>query len=67
MLAAPAYGVKVGKWHAFTDKARRPETLIKAFEAVRRDKGAAGIDKAKAEAFGAKFNGSIAKLSSDLA
>jgi hypothetical protein len=67
MLTAPAYGVKGGKWHSLMDKAWRPETLIKAFEEARRDKGAAGIDKVKAEAFGAKLKDNIAKLSSDLA
>jgi hypothetical protein len=67
MPAEPAYGVKGGERHSLMDKARRPETFIKAFEAARRDKGAAGIDKAKAEAFGAKSKDSIAELSSDLA
>jgi RNA-directed DNA polymerase len=66
MLAALVNGVKGGKWFSLIDKVYRPLTLKKAWEAVRRNKGAAGIDKVSVAAFEAKLDDNIAKLSSDL-
>jgi RNA-directed DNA polymerase len=66
MLAALVNGVKGGKWHSLIDKVYRPSTLYKAWEAVRRNRGAAGVDKVKVDAFQAKLDDNIAKLSSDL-
>jgi RNA-directed DNA polymerase len=66
MLAALVNGVKGGKWFSLVDKVYSPKTLRKAWEAVRRNKGAAGIDKVKVAAFEAKLDDNVAKLSSDL-
>jgi RNA-directed DNA polymerase len=67
MLAALVNGVKGGKWFSLMDKVYRPETLYVAWEAVRRNKGAAGIDRVKVDAFAAKLDDNIAQLSADLA
>ncbi|MFZ1712192.1 MAG: hypothetical protein WAT53_03910 [Nitrosomonas sp.] len=45
MLAALVNGVKGGKWFSLYDKAYRPETLAAAWQRVKRNKGAAGVDK----------------------
>jgi RNA-directed DNA polymerase len=50
MLTAQVFGVKGGKWFSLIDKVYRPETLRWAWDAVRRNKGAAGVDKVGIEA-----------------
>lgn len=45
MLLALENGVKGGRWFSLIDKARKPMNLISAWEDVRRNKGAGGIDQ----------------------
>lgn len=45
MLAALENGVKGGKWFSLIDKVYNPNNLISAWQAVKRNKGAAGIDR----------------------
>ena len=45
MLAALENGVKGGKWHALMDKVWRPNALNVAWQRVRANRGAAGVDK----------------------
>ena len=45
MLAALGNGVKGNKWFSLIDKVYRPSTLQLAWEQVKANKGAAGIDK----------------------
>lgn len=45
MLAALEIGVKGGKWFSLIDKAYRSTTLLAAWDKVRANKGAAGVDK----------------------
>ena len=54
MLAALDNGVKGGKWYSLIDKVYRPETLAAAWQQVKANKGAAGIDRQSIEIFNAK-------------
>lgn len=45
MLNALETGVKGGKWFSLYDKIFAPRTLEQAFERVRRNRGAAGVDR----------------------
>jgi RNA-directed DNA polymerase len=54
MLAALGNGVKGGKWYSLIDKIYRPETLEAAWQQVKANKGAAGIDRQSIEIFDAK-------------
>ena len=53
MLAALGNGVKGNKWFSLIDKVYRPGTLRGAWEQVKANCGAAGIDKQSIEAFAA--------------
>ncbi len=44
MLAALDNGVKGSKWFSLIDKVYRPQTLQEAWQRVRRNRGAAGVD-----------------------
>ena len=44
MLQALVRGVRGGKWHSLIDKVWRPETLRRAFERVKANDGAPGVD-----------------------
>ncbi len=44
MLAALNNGVKGSKWFSLIDKVYRPQTLQEAWQRVRRNRGAAGVD-----------------------
>ena len=44
MLAALGNGVKGNKWFSLIDKVYRPTTLQAAWERVKSNRGAAGID-----------------------
>jgi RNA-directed DNA polymerase len=50
-LEALVNGVKGGKWFSLFDKVYRSETLRLAWEAVRRNAGAAGMDKISVSKF----------------
>lgn len=51
MMSALVNGVKGGKWFSLMDKVERPKTLECAWQAVRRNKGAAGVDKVSIQRF----------------
>lgn len=51
MLAALGNGVKGGKWYSLMDKVYRRATLESAWQRVKRNRGAAGIDKVSIERF----------------
>lgn len=51
MLAALATGVRGGYWYSLMDKVYRKETLRQGWEAVRRNRGAAGVDRMSVERF----------------
>lgn len=51
MLAALANGVKGGKWFSLMDKVYAPSTLQIAWQRVKSNKGAAGIDRISIERF----------------
>lgn len=44
MLTALEVGVKGGKWFSLIDKVSRPQLLLRAFEQVKKNGGAAGVD-----------------------
>jgi RNA-directed DNA polymerase len=52
MLEALGNGVQGGKWFSLIDKVSRPATLQAAWEKVRSNKGAAGVDGQSVGAFG---------------
>ena len=53
MLAALGNGVKGNKWFSLIDKVYRPSTLQAAWQQVKANKGAAGIDRQSVEGFAA--------------
>lgn len=54
MLAALGNGVKGGKWHSLMDKIYAERTLQIAWQRVKSNRGAAGIDKISIERFESK-------------
>lgn len=52
MLEALGNGVQGGKWYSLIDKVSRPTTLQAAWEKVKANKGAAGVDGQSVAAFG---------------
>ncbi len=54
MLAALGNGVKGGKWHSMMDKTYAERTLRIAWQRVKSNRGAAGIDKISIERFESK-------------
>lgn len=54
MLAALANGVKGGKWFSLYDKVYRPEVLMAAWQRVKGNRGAAGVDRVSIERFDAQ-------------
>jgi hypothetical protein len=67
MLTAQVFGEKGGEWFSLIDKVYRPKTLRWAWEAVRRNKGAARVDKVGIEALEANLDKNITKLHGELA
>ena len=51
MLAALGNGVRGGKWHSLIDKVYAPQTLWAAWQRVKANHGAAGIDRMSVERF----------------
>jgi len=51
MLTALETGVKGGRWYSLMDKVLRPETLHAAWDRVRANHGAAGVDRETVERF----------------
>lgn len=66
MLAALENGVKGGKWFSLIDKIYARRTLESAWERVRANRGAAGVDKMSIERFGNKAPQYLKELSEAL-
>jgi len=66
MLAALGNGVKGNKWFSLIDKVYRPSTLQTAWEHVKANRGAAGIDRQSIEGFAANAGRYLSELAKDL-
>ncbi len=66
MLAALGNGVKGNKWFSLIDKVYRLSTLRAAWERVKANRGAAGIDKQSIEAFAANAEHYLNELATAL-
>ena len=66
MLAALENGVKGGKWFSLIDKVHRKENLESAYEKVKRNKGAGGIDHVSVEHFEQDVDRQLGRLAEEL-
>jgi len=66
MLAALGNGVKGNKWFSLIDKVYRQSTLQAAWEQVKANRGAAGIDRQSIEGFAANSERYLNELAKDL-
>lgn len=66
MLMALESGVKGRKWFSLIDKVRKPSNLYNAWENVRKNKGAAGVDKITIDIFDKKRMQYLDEIKSDL-
>lgn len=66
MLAALGNGVKGNKWFSLIDKVYRLSTLESAWQEVRQNKGAAGVDGQSIERFEARAGDYLSELSESL-
>ena len=66
MVSALENGVKGGRWFSLIDKVYAPDTLEVAWEKVRANQGAAGVDRQSIERFGARAELYLAELASAL-
>ena len=66
MLAALGNGVKGNIWFSLIDKVYRPGTLQAAWQQVKANKGAAGIDRQSIEGFAANELVYLGELARDL-
>ena len=66
MLAALENGVKGNKWFSLIDKVYRPQTLAAAWQQVRANQGAAGIDGQSCERFAADAERYLNELAEEL-
>lgn len=66
MLAALGNGVKGNKWFSLIDKVYRPSTLQAAWQQVKANRGAAGIDRQSIEAFAANAERYLNELAKEL-
>ena len=66
MLSALSNGVKGGVWYSLMDKVYAPATLTAAWEKVRANDGAAGVDRQSMERFAANSEVYLAELSREL-
>lgn len=66
MLAALENGVKGKKWFSLIDKVYKPLTLDSAWQKVKRNNGAAGIDKISTQRFKLKEMEYLAELGQEL-
>ena len=66
MLAALDNGVKGNKWFSLIDKVYRPQTLAAAWQQVKANKGAAGIDRQSCEQFAANAERYLSELAEAL-
>jgi RNA-directed DNA polymerase len=63
MVSALVNGVEGGKWYSLMDKVYAPKTLALAWEKVRANRGAAGVDGQSVERFEAQAGWYLAELS----
>jgi RNA-directed DNA polymerase len=66
MLAALGNGVKGNKWFSLIDKVYRLSTLQAAWEQVKVNRGAAGIDRQSTEGFAANAERYLGELAREL-
>jgi RNA-directed DNA polymerase len=66
MLTALEQGVKGGQWFSLIDKVYAPRHLSRAFEKVKANRGAAGVDHVTIDQFDARREEQLAKLSAEL-
>lgn len=66
MLAALGNGVKGNKWFSLIDKVYRPQTLAAAWQQVKANQGAAGIDGQSCAQFEAQAERYLSELADDL-
>jgi RNA-directed DNA polymerase len=66
MLSALSNGVKGGVWYSLMDKVYAPAALAAAWEKVRANDGAAGVDRQSVERFAANSEVYLAELSREL-
>jgi len=66
MVSALVNGVEGGKWYSLMDKVCAPNTLALAWERVRANRGAAGVDGQSVEKFEAKAGTYLAELAEEL-
>ena len=66
MLAALGNGVRGGQWHSLIDKVYAPPTLWAAWQRVKTNRGAAGIDRMSIERFEAQAERYLAELAEAL-
>ncbi len=62
MLAALGNGVRGGKWFSLIDKVYRPQTLEAAWQKVKANAGAAGVDGQSVKQFGFRAEIYLAEL-----
>ena len=66
MLRALVRGVKGGKWHSLIDKVWKPATLERAFERVKSNGGAPGVDHQTIEDVERHLESNLERLSAEL-
>lgn len=66
MLIALENGVKGGKWFSLIDKVHRANVLMNAWNKVRANKGAAGVDKISIQSFEANRHKYLSELELEL-
>ena len=66
MVSALVNGVKGGRWYSLMDKVYAPRTLGAAWERVRANRGAAGVDGESIERFAARSETYLTELSTAL-
>lgn len=66
MLTALENGVKGGKWFSLIDKIYGTINLVGAWEKVRANKGAAGIDRVTVEKFGERLGHYLQEIQEDI-
>ena len=66
MLAALENGVKGNKWFSLIDKITSNNTVLTAWELVKKNKGSAGVDKVTIEKFEAKYPQYLAEMQKEI-
>ncbi len=66
MLRALETGVRGGTWFSLIDKVCRKQTLLRAFERVERNGGAAGVDHVTVDHYGSRLEEEVETLSASL-